>query len=163
MLKHVETSNQVGNVNLTVCTNLCIVWVRRAERGALPSSLHVLHQQNSLHTLFFAIETAQPHMSGWMVSIAQRQVVNHFVLIARQFDVSRATQDFDPLPRMAAIYGMAELCGVGHRKAARTRPPQLNHGFGTGKERRKMFSFPSFFMTGEIVFSDFPIFHWVSR
>ena len=58
---------------------------------------------------------------------------------------------------MAAIYGMAELCGVGHRKAARTRPPQLNHGFGTGKERRKMFSFPSFFMTGEIVFSDFPL------
>lgn len=27
------------------------------------------------------------------------------------------TEDFDPLPRMAAIYGMAELCGVGHRKA----------------------------------------------
>ena len=26
------------------------------------------------------------------------------------------SQDFDPLPRMAAIYGMAELCGVGHRK-----------------------------------------------
>ena len=104
MLKHVETSNQVGNVNLTVCTNLCIVWVRRAERGALPSSLHVLHQQNSLHTLFFAIETAQPHMSGWMVSIAQRQVVNQFVLIARQFDVSRATQDFDPLKRLMYFF-----------------------------------------------------------
>ena len=29
-------------------------------------------------------------------------------------------KDFDPLPRMAAIYGMAELCGVGHRKAPKT-------------------------------------------
>lgn len=85
-------------------TNLCIVWVCRAERGALPSSLHVLHQQNSLHTLFFAIETAQLHISGWMVSIAQRQVVNQFVLIARQFDVSWATQDFDPLKRLMYFF-----------------------------------------------------------
>ena len=82
-----------------------------------------------------------------------------FVVVLHQNSPWCWPQDFDPLPRMAAIYGMAELCGVGHRKAARTRPPQLNHGFGTGKERRKMFSFPSFFMTGEIFFrfSDFPL------
>lgn len=31
--------------------------------------------------------------------------------------LAKMLEDFDPLPRMAAIYGMAELCGVGHRKA----------------------------------------------
>ncbi|CAE7854271.1 DSPTP1 [Symbiodinium microadriaticum] len=30
--------------------------------------------------------------------------------------LAKMLEDFDPLPRMAAIYGMAELCGVGHRK-----------------------------------------------
>merc|ERR1712151_1080107 len=36
-------------------------------------------------------------------------------------------EDFDPLPRMAAIYGIAELCGVGHRKAIRLAEARLEH------------------------------------
>ncbi|CAJ1329782.1 unnamed protein product, partial [Effrenium voratum] len=38
----------------------------------------------------------------------------------RQARQEREREDFDPLPRMAAIYGLAELCGVGHRKAGAT-------------------------------------------
>jgi len=36
-------------------------------------------------------------------------------------------EDFDPLPRMAAIYGIAELVGVGHRKAIRLAVARLDH------------------------------------
>merc|ERR1712151_1100697 len=36
-------------------------------------------------------------------------------------------EDFDPLPRMAAIYGIAELCGVGHRKAIALAEARLEH------------------------------------
>merc|ERR1712232_625569 len=36
-------------------------------------------------------------------------------------------EDFDPLPRMAAIYGIAELCGVSHRKAIKLAEARLEH------------------------------------
>jgi len=36
-------------------------------------------------------------------------------------------EDFDPLPRMAAIYGIAEMCGTGHRKAIKLAEVRLEH------------------------------------
>merc|ERR1719266_1428111 len=44
-----------------------------------------------------------------------------------RFPRAAASRDFDPLPRMAAIYGIAELCGVGHRKAIRLAEERLEH------------------------------------
>ncbi|CAJ1460552.1 unnamed protein product [Effrenium voratum] len=41
--------------------------------------------------------------------------------------LARMLEDFDPLPRMAAIYGLAELCGVGHRKAIKLAEARLEH------------------------------------
>merc|ERR1712032_1138148 len=41
--------------------------------------------------------------------------------------LARMLEDFDPLPRMAAIYGIAELCGVGHRKANKLAVARLEH------------------------------------
>merc|ERR1712087_700873 len=41
--------------------------------------------------------------------------------------LARMLEDFDPLPRMAAIYGIAELCGIGHRKAIKLAEARLEH------------------------------------
>ena len=39
-----------------------------------------------------------------------------FMMLLKSDEPLLRQPGFDPLPRMAAIYGMAELCGVGHRK-----------------------------------------------
>merc|ERR1712151_777491 len=57
-------------------------------------------------------------------SLAKTAMLNDLTSLRK---LATMLEDFDPLPRMAAIYGIAELCGVGHRKAIQLAEVRLEH------------------------------------
>merc|ERR1712061_699069 len=76
------------------------------------------------------LEKAACDDRSWIVrkaatdSLAKTATLNDLASLRK---LARMLEDFDPLPRMAAIYGIAELCGVGHRKAIFLAEARLEH------------------------------------